>query len=44
MSKRQAGTYLTKEPLRNHDDDYENERDKVDPVQVASEEVMATRK
>jgi hypothetical protein len=45
MSKRQAGTYLTKEPSRNqHDDDFENERDKVDPVQVASEEVMATRK
>jgi hypothetical protein len=45
MSKRQADTYLTKEPSRNRpDEDYENERDKIDPVQRASEEVMATRK
>jgi hypothetical protein len=45
MSKRHADTYLTKEPSRNRpDDDFENERDKVDPVQIASEEVMATRK
>jgi hypothetical protein len=46
MSKRQADTYLTKEPPRNRPagDDFENERDKIDPVQLASEEVMATRK
>jgi hypothetical protein len=47
MSKRQADTYLTKEPRRNRpdeDDDFESERDKIDPVQIASEEVMATRK
>jgi len=46
MSKRQADTYLTKEPRRNRPDgsDIENERDKIDPVQIASEEVMATRK
>lgn len=45
MSKRQADTYLTKEPSRNRpDEDYENERDKIDPVQRASDEVMATRK
>ena len=45
MSKRRADSYLTKEPSRNRpDEDYENERDKIDPVQVASAEVMATRK
>lgn len=46
MSKRQADTYLTKEPQRNRpgEDDFERERDKIDPVQLASEEVMATRK
>src|SRR5271169_2892822 len=44
MSKRQADTYLTKEPSRNRpDDDSENERDRVDPVQLASKDVMATR-
>jgi len=44
MSKRQAATYLTKEPSRRPNEDEENERDKVDPVQIASAEVMATRK
>ena len=46
MPKRQAETYLTKDPPRNRpaQDDFESERDKIDPVQLASEEVMATRK
>ena len=47
MSKRRADFYLTKEPPRNprpEEEDAENERDKIDPVQRASQEVMATRK
>jgi len=45
MSKRQASNYLTKEPYRNRPDELEeNDRDKVDPVQIASADVMATRK
>jgi len=47
MSKRRAGTYLTKEPSRNphvEDEERERDRDRIDPVQKASEEVMATRK
>lgn len=47
MPKRQADTYLTNEPRRNRPDehdDFERERDKIDPVQIASAEVMATRK
>ena len=45
MSKRQAANYLTKEPSRNRpEEDEESERDKVDPVQIASAEIMATRK
>ena len=43
MSKRQADTYLTKEPHRNRPDEGDD-RDKIDPVQMASEEVMATRR
>ena len=46
MSKRRADTYLTKEPPRNQpkQDDSQDERDKIDPAQLASEQVMATRK
>lgn len=45
MSKRRADTYLIKghEQLR-PDDESENDRDKIDPVEIATEEVMASRK
>ena len=43
MSKRQATDYLTKEPSKNWGDD-EDDRDKIDPVEFASDQVMATRK
>jgi len=44
MSKRQAQESLTREGQRKWVDEIEDERDKIDPVQIASEEVMATRK
>jgi len=44
MSKRRAQESLSREGQRKWEDDIENERDKIDPVQIASEEVMATRK
>ena len=44
-NKRPADTYLTKEPERNRPaEDIDDDRDVIDPVQLASDEVMATRK
>jgi hypothetical protein len=43
MSKRRATDYLTN-PTDRNDEGVERKRDTVDPVQVASEEVMAGRK
>ena len=47
MSKRQADFYLTKDLSRNprvEEQEEQNERDQIDPVKRASQEVMATRK